>query len=188
MLGARVLVAACCAVGAIVGIFVITAASPGMPAAAGRVHGPARCSAKAPTKIPANPWAPAMQQLARSGATMIRLCRYTGLNGAHPLRLARSASVTRARLVRVIVREFDRLPRFAPGAIACPMDDGSQIVARLSYPGGHSVSISVGLSGCTRVTNGDVVRTALGIAPSPHSGPALLKRLEHLTRYRSRHR
>ncbi len=96
--------------------------------------------------------------------------------------------VARHPLARLLVREFDRLPRFAPGAIACPMDDGSQVVALLSYPGGHAVSISVGLSGCLRVTNGDIVRTALGIGPSPRSGPALLARLERLTRYRSRHR
>jgi len=110
------------------------------------------------------------------------------LNDPHPLRLARSVRVARHPLARLLVREFDRLPRFAPGAIACPMDDGSQVVALLSYPGGHAVSISVGLSGCLRVTNGDIVRTALGIGPSPRSGPALLARLERLTRYRSRHR
>jgi hypothetical protein len=129
-----------------------------------------------------------MQRLAPPGPTAIRLCRYSGLNDAHPLRLARSVSVRRPRLEQLLVSEFGRLPRFAPGAIACPMDDGSQIVALLSYPGGRSVSVSVGLSGCTRVTNGDVVRTALGIGPSPRSGPELLKRLEHLTRYRSRNR
>jgi hypothetical protein len=129
-----------------------------------------------------------MRQLAPPGPTAIRLCRYASLNDAHPLHLARSVTVPRGRVARLLVREFDRLPRFAPGVIACPMDDGTEVVALLSYPGGHSVSISVGLRGCTRVTNGDVVRTALGIGPSPRSGPALLERLEHLTHYRSRRR
>jgi hypothetical protein len=181
MAGVSVIGAACCMVG-------LATAATGCSTMTADASPPARCAAKASAQVRPNAWGPAMRQLAPPGATAIRLCRYSGLNGPHPLHLARSVTAPRGRLVRLLVREFDRLPRFAPGAIACPMDDGSQVVALLSYPGGHSVSISVGLTGCTRVTNGDVVRTALGIGPSPRSGPSLLEHLERLTRHRTRHR
>jgi hypothetical protein len=78
-----------------------------------------------------------------------------------------------------LVTEFDRLPSMQ-GAVACPSDDGSQILALLAYPGGHQVSISVGLTGCALVTNGSVHRTAAGFGTPRTFGPQLLAALEHL--------
>jgi hypothetical protein len=112
----------------------------------------------------------------------IRLCRYAGLN-AHPrFKLLRSSLRSNRRLIRKLVREFDRLPPFAPGAVACPADSGSQIVALLAYPNGRAVRISVGLSGCASVTNGDVVRTAFGFGTPRKFGPQLVSELKHLTK------
>ena len=100
--------------------------------------------------------------LAPPGTGAIRLCRYSGLN-AHPrLALVGSRLLDSRTIVDQLVTELDRLPALR-GAVACPADDGSQILALLAYPGGHQVSISVGLTGCALVTNGSVHRTAAGL-------------------------
>jgi hypothetical protein len=112
-------------------------------------------------------------------ATAIRLCRYSGLN-AHPrLTLVASRLVTSAGVVRQLVGEFDRLPRLH-GVVACPMDDGSQIVALVSYPAGRRVTISVGLTGCRLVTNGSVHRSAEGLGSPRTFGPQLVATLTRL--------
>lgn len=109
---------------------------------------PASCRATAPPGVPANPRALTRQQLAPPGASAIRMCRYSGLN-AHPrLRLVRSVLRTDASLVGELVGGFDRLPEIPPGAAACPLDDGSEIVSLLAYPDGHAVTVGLGLTGC----------------------------------------
>jgi hypothetical protein len=159
-----------------------TVAATGPPARAVPTAGPAGCAAKAPARIPPNPWPAARAKLAPAGAQAIRLCRYSGANARPRLRLTRSVLIERRGTVGGLVRQFDRLP--APrGTFACPFDDGSEIVALLAYPGGHAVTISVGLRGCNTVANGDVLRTATGRPGQP--GPALLAQLERLTVPRS---
>ncbi len=109
---------------------------------------PAACSPNAPAGLPAERWTAARQRLAPPGVSAIRLCRYSGLN-AHPrLRLVSSRLLESPTLTLIdeLVTEFDRLPSLH-GAVACPNDDGSQILALLAHPGGRQVSISVGLSG-----------------------------------------
>ncbi len=141
---------------------------------------PAACARNAPSAIPSNSWSAAQSKLAPDGATEIRLCRYSGLN-AHPaLQLIRSALVTSSRLVHKLVDQFDQLPAQGPGAIACPNDDGSKIVAHLVYPGGQRVRISVGLTGCNAVTNGSVQRVADGYGLL-RLGPQLVAELLALT-------
>lgn len=109
----------------------------------------------------------------------MRLCRYSGLN-AHPrLALVGSRLLTSRTIVRQLVRGLDRLPSLH-GAVACPEDDGSEILARLTYPGGQRVSISVGLTGCALVTNGSVHRTAAGLGTPRAFGPQLVDRLKQL--------
>jgi hypothetical protein len=90
------------------------------------------------------------------------------------------------RLVRPLVREFDRLPALS-GPVACPNDNGSQIVVLLSYPDGRQVSISVGLTGCALVSNGSVHRSAAGFGTPPPFGPRLVAQLEHLAGAGPRH-
>jgi hypothetical protein len=133
----------------------------------------------APAALPAAQWSAARRVLAPAGADAIRLCRYSGLN-AHPrLALVGSRRLDDRTIVHQLVSEFDRLPSLH-GAVACPADDGSQILALLAYPYGHRVSISVGLTGCALVTNGSVHRTAAGLGTPRAFGPQLLASLKQL--------
>ncbi len=142
--------------------------------------GPAACSAGAPASLAAEGWAAARAQLAPPGASAIRLCRYSGLN-AHPrLALVSSRLLTSSAVVRELVDELDHLAPLPPNAISCPNDDGSQMIALLAYPDGHSVTISVGLTDCEVVTNGSVQRTAVAIGSTPAAGPPLVSQLERL--------
>jgi hypothetical protein len=145
---------------------------------------PARCPKRSPRLIPRETWAPATHVLAPPGVSAIRLCRYSGLNSRPPLTLVHSSLHVSRRLVAKLVREFDKLPSFGAGVIACPADDASQIVVRLAYRARHAVTVAVGLTGCARVTNGSVVRTAFGFGSPRHFGPQLLAELERLTGYR----
>ncbi len=139
----------------------------------------AACPHRAPTSLSPERWAAAHHQLAPSGLSTIRLCRYSGSN-AHPrLTLASSRLLKRPALVRQLVSEFDRLPSLR-GVVACPDDDLSQILALLVYPGGRELTISVGLTGCETVTNGGLRRTAAGMGSPPAFGPQLVARLERL--------
>jgi hypothetical protein len=146
---------------------------------------PAACSAKAPATLSREGWSAARHVLAPPGAGTIRLCRYSGLNARPPLALVASRRLESRRLVRRLVREFDRLPALR-GVVACPNDDLSQIIALLSYPAGRLVSINVGLSGCALVTNGSVHRTAAGFGTPPPFGPQLVAQLEQLAGPRPR--
>jgi hypothetical protein len=150
------------------------AAAGSGPAAKPVLSRPAGCSPKAPARIRRNPWSATRAQLAPPGASAIRLCRYSAI----PSHLVRSTLIGAHRPVSSLVRQFDRLPA-TKGTFACPVDDGSQIVALLSYPSGHRVAIDVHLKGCNEVTNGDLFRAALGRPGQP--GPVLLARLERLT-------
>jgi hypothetical protein len=139
---------------------------------------PPACVAAGPNRIAPNSWSQARSQLAPTGASAIRLCRYAGLNGHPPRSLVRAALVTSRTTVASLVQAFDRLPA-GTGTFSCPVDDGSAVVALLSYPHGRVLTISVGLRGCQVVTNGDLRRTASGTNGQP--GPALVSRLERLT-------
>ena len=132
------------------------------------------------SRIPANSWALTRQVLAPPGASAIRLCRYSGFGADPRLRLIRSVLRTDASLVAELLGKLDRLPA-APGAFSCPADDGSEIILLLAYPDGHAVTVSVGLTGCERVTNGSAYRTAATIGAPPAVGPQLLAQLKRLT-------
>lgn len=138
----------------------------------------AACPDTAPAQFPANSWSSARAELAPAGPTEIRLCRYAGLNARPSRALTRTALITNSATVTGLVRGFDRLPS-ASGTFHCPLDDGSEIVALLTYPHERTVTISVGLRGCQTVTNGDLRRTAAGTSGQP--GPTLVAQLERLT-------
>jgi hypothetical protein len=140
---------------------------------------PARCSERAPARLPAERWAAAREQLAPLGASAIRLCRYSWRNAHHPLTLVSSRLLASPTLMGQLVNEFDRLPSLQ-GAVACPNDDGSQVLALLAYPDGREDSIGVDLSGCALVTNGSVHRYAAGFGSGPDLGPRLINQLEQL--------
>ena len=140
----------------------------------------ATCPRHTPGHIPGNSWILARHVLAPPGPKTIRLCRYSGLNDHPRLVLRRTVTIRAKGLVRQLVDEFDALPSFR-GAVACSVDDGSEIVALLAYPAGRAVMISVGLRGCELVTNGSVYRMAATIGSSPISRAQLVAQLERLT-------
>jgi hypothetical protein len=117
---------------------------------------PAPCTPKAPSRVARNPWRAAKQTLIPPGANAVRLCRYAPLPG---LELVKANLVTDPTLVARLVSEFDKLRAAPSGPVACPNDNGAQILARVSYPDGHAVTVLVSLGGCGDVTNGDVVRS-----------------------------
>jgi hypothetical protein len=117
-------------------------------------------------------------ELVPTGATTLLLCRYHGLNpAATARRLEGMRLVTSGTRIAQIAVEFDSLPRLPRGIIACPFDDGSEIVATFRYPRARADVVDVGLAGCRVVGNGRLSRTAVGSA-----GARLLARLTALVR------
>ena len=135
----------------------------------------AACSPKTPAQVSANPWPRARHRLAPTGARAVRLCRYSGLNDKPRLALIQSALIRSPKTVSRLVAEFDQVPPPSTRPVACPADDGSEIVAHLAYRSGHSVRIDVHLSGCGGFSNGDV-----GGAGSGERASALVSELERL--------
>jgi hypothetical protein len=121
-----------------------------------------RCAGTAPTlTASAN-----RLELVPPGATQVLLCRYHGLNPATTAhRLARGKLITNAAEVKRLTKEIDGLPK-TRGRIACPMDDGSEFLARFQYPHSGPTTVSVGLTGCRTVTNGRLTRSAASTAGS----------------------
>jgi hypothetical protein len=142
---------------------------------------PGRCPAKPQQHVRRSSWARARTQLAPTGATAIRLCRYSGGNDHPAGKLVRSRLLTGGAVVSRLVREFDKLPPFPRGAVACPNDDGSEILALFAYPNGGRVTVELDLTGCQGATNGDLVRIAAGFGTPREFGPQLLAELERLT-------
>jgi hypothetical protein len=140
---------------------------------------PALCPTRTPVGVPKNDWAPASQALAPRGAVALRLCGYPGANDAVPLQLERSRLLTGEGLLTHLVDEFDALPPYPDVQFGCPLDDGSQVLALLAYPGGRRVTVALDETGCSRVTNGDVVRIASGYSDTP-VGPRLVAELKAL--------
>lgn len=146
--------------------------------ASGRVQ-PLACPARVLFHVPKNDWAPANRELAPKGAAVLRLCGYPGANSAVPLQLERARLVSDERLVSHLVDEFDALPPYPKAGLFCALDDSSQVLALLAYPGGQQVTVALDETGCNRVTNGDVVRIASGYANTP-VGPRLVAELRAL--------
>jgi hypothetical protein len=159
------------------GSAVVTCLALLVGAASAAAKSPPLCHTKAPQTVAPNSWAPSQTQLAPPGAGAIRLCRYTPLS-AHQ-KIARATLLRRQVWVAKLIREFNVLSPPPSGTVACPADLGLMIVALLAYPDGHTVTILMDASGCTTVTNGNLIRTIA--VPPPLFGPKLLTELEHLT-------
>src|SRR5579862_4984692 len=122
----------------------------------------ARCARSAPTLSASA----SQHELVPPGATAVLLCRYRGLNPpATAHRLVRGKVVTNTAEVKRLAAELNGLPK-AHGRIACPMDDGSELVASFTYPDAAPATVSVGLTGCRMVTNGRITRSASTAAGS----------------------
>ncbi|MGH2871975.1 MAG: hypothetical protein ACRDL5_05885, partial [Solirubrobacteraceae bacterium] len=129
-------------------------------------------------------WPAARTRLAPPGVDAIRLCRYSGMDSRPRQSLVGSRLLSRPGLVHALVADFDRLPA-SLGVFACPLADGSQIIALLAYRDGRQLPISTGLTGCELVTNGSARRTA-GLGSRRSVGPRLLAELEQLAPIRAR--
>jgi hypothetical protein len=138
---------------------------------------PPRCARREPPRIPPNRWPPTRSKLAPFGAVAIRLCPYGQLPDVALLR--RSPLLTTPSLIKRLLVRFDELPT-PPLHVHCPMDNGSEIVALLSYPGGQQVTVTVRRTGCAETTNGNLVRSASGFATPNPSGPQLRDELRRL--------
>ena len=169
----------------------MVALAPGPSEASGRAIPPVSrvCPSHASTMIRANPWPPASQKLAPTGAVAISLCRYADANTPPRLGIVGNVLVERYRQVDWLIREFDALRAVPPGAFVCPFDAGEALLATVFYPHKHKVTIRVDLQGCNPVTNGDLVRTAANLNGVNPQGPHLLAKLKRLTdRLRIYHR
>jgi hypothetical protein len=129
--------------------------------------------------VPRTTVAGATRELVPTGATSLLLCRYRGLNPYRKrFRLLGSGTVRATSKVAHLGAELDSL-KVLTGPVACPNDDGSQIVAYFRYRDGSLDVVRVGTTGCEVVSNGHVSRSA-AVAPGPH----LLTELDALTRSR----
>lgn len=137
------------------------------------------CAARRSVNLRQVVWPAAERQLAPPGPVAIQLCRYSAAVGRPVLRLVSSRRLTAPKAVAFFAAELAALPR-QHGPVACPEDDGSQVVAALMYPGRKDLGISVGLRGCETVTNGAVTRTASGFGTPPQKAPPLVHQLERI--------
>lgn len=95
----------------------------------------------------------------------VLLCRYSGLQGprARWQRLLRQRLVRQRARVGRLASELNALPP-VNGVQACPLDNGSAIVAIFRYRSGPDDPVTVRLTGCRLTTNGYVHREAGSIA------------------------
>lgn len=124
-------------------------------------------------------WPAARRELAPPGPVAIELCRYSAELGRPVLRLRSSRSLTAHKAVAFFASELAALPQ-QHGTVNCPADDGSRVVATLTYPQSRSLAVSVGLRGCKTATNGMVSRTASGFGSPSEKVPPLVDQLERI--------
>lgn len=166
------------------GAVLATGVVVGMAGAAGASStasgAPDRCPARGPASVPKNSWSATRDRLAPAGATAIRLCRYDGLNSKPRLKFVSANLVTSRKQVGELITQFDALKQLGGATTSCPSDDASQILVLISYGHRHQVRISVALTGCSRVTNGNLSRTAANFAGQNPQGPKLVEQLRRL--------
>ncbi|HEY4023323.1 MAG TPA: hypothetical protein VGM75_31880 [Pseudonocardiaceae bacterium] len=110
----------------------------------------------APPKAGTYPAGPAAIMVpATPGAA--RVCRYAGLNETTPAgTLVKGAQVNSAGLPALVSSLNAAKPM--PMRINCPMDDNSSDLVIFGYADGHTVYVTVGLTGCNVVRNGADVK------------------------------
>jgi hypothetical protein len=120
--------------------------------------------------------------LVPSGAQKLLLCRYSGvgqpLNGSRSLALIAQHQLS-TKATGALASQLNALP--APtGTFHCPADIGTAIVAffRYSPPAAADDPVTIRLSGCSTVTNGQLMR----IASTTAAGRRLLDALRFQTR------
>lgn len=134
---------------------------------------PENCPPRRPRRIVRTSWLPAHHELMPPGAVAARLCSYSGLGSSQgrfpPHSLTRSRLVDTAGPLADLAADFNALPTLPQPLIQCPLGDGSEIVAFITYPGGRSLTITLRNTGCAEVTNGALLRSAY---PTAHNRAA----------------
>jgi hypothetical protein len=125
----------------------------------------------------------ATTRLVPGGARGVLLCRYHGLNAARGQfgALAYSRRITRKTTIKRLARKLNALRPFKPGVIICPAGDRSKVLAFLRYKYLPDDRVSIELSGCRRVSNGHMTRSALY-----DPGPKLVRHIKRLTHCRGK--
>lgn len=94
----------------------------------------------------------------RSGAGVVRLCRYYGVNWADSQGLWRTSVVRDGKTIAGLTRSFNALHE-PPRGIFCPRDDGSEMLVLFGYAGHGPERVTVALRGCRFATNGRSTRS-----------------------------
>src|SRR5689334_1067369 len=85
----------------------------------------------------------------------IALCRY---GPAPDYRLEGSRLVTKRKVIHRVTSGLNALPKMPNGAVACPADDGSQIVVYAMYKRSATRIVHVATAGCLTARRRDLVR------------------------------
>lgn len=110
----------------------------------------------APPKLGTYPAGPAATMVP-AGPGAARVCRYAGLNETTPAgTLVKAGDVNHADLPQLAGALNAAVPM--PQRINCPMDDNSSDLVIFGYPDGHTVNVTVGLTGCNVIRNGADVK------------------------------
>lgn len=110
----------------------------------------------APLKAGSYPPAPASTMVPATPSAA-RVCRYAGLNEPTPEgTLVKAGQVNSAELPRLVSALNAAVPM--PRLMHCPIDDNSSDLVIFGYPDGHTVDVTVGLTGCNVVRNGTDVK------------------------------
>ena len=106
----------------------------------------------------------AQQQLVPAGAVSLTLCRYRGLSDPNPSyvnQLVGSATLTDPQQLQLSADQFNALPPFPNGVFACPLDDGSSLLARFEYANSPPDEVLIRSTGCSSATNGYVTSSMM---------------------------
>lgn len=122
--------------------------------------------------------------LVPSDASHVLLCRYSGLGsypdpaGPRSFRLVAQHLINSSPVTSRLASELNAL-HAATGVVHCPADRGDAIIAFFRYGSTPKADdpVTIGLSGCSTVTNGSLTRTA-----GTPTGIKLVDELEFLTR------
>lgn len=137
--------------------------------------------ANSPNKYCLTPTATELnQELVPETPCAIVLSRYAGLPAHVGTKLVGRVQLRSPSLIHSLTSEFNSLPHHVAGAIVCPDDDGSEIVASLKYPHHQDLRLTITLTGCMGARRGSLTRSALG-----RSGAKLIGQLERLVSRRA---
>ena len=110
-------------------------------------------------------------ELVPGNPARLLLCRYWGLNGPRPRKLAAHRLLRETAKVDVYASVLDNLQQRPEGTYNCPEDEGARSLALFGYLAGEAPAVvEISLEGCGGAGNGRV--------PADDTGPRLGGMLE----------